>query len=72
MAFNAKTHRINKWARDAYKTLARARSEKASPFGDPKRVSFLVNMARWEMRVHLQARGAAVGAYPLRGPNGQL
>lgn len=67
MAFNAKTYRINKWARDAYKTLDRARSEKSSPFCDPKRVQFLARMARFEMRCHLSARGLDVQSYSVSG-----
>lgn len=65
MAFNAKTYRINRWARDAYKTVECARREKASPFCDAKRVRFLVRLARFEMRCHLIARGNAVPAYPI-------
>lgn len=67
MAFNSKTYHTNKQRRTAYATLERARSEKASPYCDPKRVAFLARCARSEMRMHLVMRGESVGYYSIRG-----
>lgn len=66
MAFNAKTYRINKYAREAYRQLEVARSERAAGrFCDPVRVGLYVRLARSDMRMHLIMRGDAVQPYPI-------